>query len=152
MDRRDLLAGVAGVALATAGCSGNGGGEEPPEGVPASIHEYLSGVSNYDDELTDLTGEDEVTVTVGAEGNGGYLAFSPAAFRIDAGTTVRWEWSGRGGPHNVVSVSASDFEFDSGSAVPEREPFAVTFEETGVGVYHCSPHSVSGMRAGFEVV
>lgn len=152
MERRELLAGM-GVALATAGCAQSGGdGGGAPDGVPPTIHDYLSEVGNYDGELADRTGESEVTVSVGAEGNGGNLAFAPVAFRIDAGTTVTWEWTGQGGLHNVVSVGDSDFEFDSGQTVIEREPFSVTFEETGVGVYHCEPHSVSGMRGGFEVV
>ncbi|ESP90042.1 halocyanin 2 [Candidatus Halobonum tyrrellensis G22] len=32
------------------------------------------------------------------------MAFDPAAVAVDAGTTVTWEWTGRGGEQDVVAV------------------------------------------------
>ncbi|WP_459862429.1 plastocyanin/azurin family copper-binding protein, partial [Haloplanus litoreus] len=62
----------------------------------------MSDVGNYS-EVADATGQDEVTITVGAQGNGGAFAFGPPAVQIDPGTTVVWEWNGEGGQHNVVA-------------------------------------------------
>jgi len=50
----------------------------------------------------DRTGQEAMTIEVGAEGNGGALAFGPAAVQVDPGTTVVREWTGEGGQHNVV--------------------------------------------------
>jgi halocyanin-like protein len=152
------LGGIGGVALLSglAGCTGGGGeGKSVPEDVPAPVHNFLTsgvGTGNYERSMADRTGEDAVRVAVGASGNGGNLAFDPPAMRIDAGTTVVWEWTGRGGTHNVVSVEDSEFSFESGNAVVEREPFERTFEEPGIGLYYCVPHASAGMNGAFEVV
>ncbi len=109
---------------------------------------WFSDVSNYDGTV-DRTGRDEVTVDVGAAGNGGRLAFGPAAVRVDPGTTVAWEWTGRGGRHNVV---AEDGGFVSGGpVVSDEERFEYTFEESGVYEYYCSPHRGLGMKGAVVV-
>ncbi|PSP92060.1 halocyanin domain-containing protein, partial [Halobacteriales archaeon QS_4_66_20] len=62
------------------GSGGNG------SGFP-QVEEYLSDANNYEGSVEDLTGEDSVTVEVGA---GSGLAFGPAAIQVDPGTTVTW--------------------------------------------------------------
>ena len=109
-----------------------------------SIDDYLSATSNYDGTVADRTGRDEVTVAVGAEGNGGGFAFDPAAVRVDAGTMVVWEWTGSGGLHNVVAETG---DFDSGDPVSGDSPtFEYTVPDAGTWRYHCTPHRALGMK------
>jgi halocyanin-like protein len=144
MNRREFLRTAGGAAGGTAAVSagtspaaaaegGGGGGGEPDLGG------YLDGANNYEGSVTDATGQDEVTVEVGAGSTG--LAFGPAAVHVDNGATVVWEWTGRGGNHNVVS---EDDVFNSGPAAPSG-PFEYTFEEDGIYPYFCAPHKASGM-------
>jgi serine/threonine-protein kinase len=146
IDRRTFLmgAGAAAIAPLLAGCSGDGGnGGDGGGDVPQEIDEHLSDANGYDGSLADHTGEGEVTVDVGA-GDVGY-AFSPAAVRIDSGTTVVWEWTGEGGTHNVVH-QGGDFESDLYS--DQGETFEHTFEESGNYRYYCNPHRDNGMKGG----
>jgi halocyanin-like protein len=109
---------------------------------------WFDNVSNFDG-VVDRTGQSEVTVTVGAAGNGGNLAFGPAAIRVDPGTTVTWEWNGKGGAHNVI---AEEGTFDSGSAVSEAgTTFEYTFESEGQFLYYCDPHEIVGMKGAVVV-
>lgn len=118
-------------------------------GVPASVREHLSDVSNFDGTLRDRTGEETVTVDVGAAGNGGNFAFAPPAIEISVGTTVQWEWTGNGGAHNVVEV---DERFTSGPSVSGTGvQFERAFEEPGVYNYYCNPHRALGMKASIVV-
>lgn len=57
--------------------SGDSGGSSSD--ASEEVSSYLSGVSNFDGTVTDMTGQDIVTVAVGTEGNGDASAFSPAA-------------------------------------------------------------------------
>jgi len=107
---------------------------------------YLSEEGTWGGVTTDGTGRTAVTVDVGAEGNGNFFAFSPAALVVDPGTTVRWRWTGDGGGHNVVS---EDEVFNSGDPVTEAgAEFEYTFgdDETGVYQYFCNPHKSSQMK------
>jgi halocyanin-like protein len=104
----------------------------------------MSDVGNYDG-VVDQTGSGEVTVTVGAEGNGGNFAFGPAAVQVDPGTTVVWEWNGEGGQHNVVTEEGGDFESELSSEAGFT--FEQTLEEEGVIKYFCQPHRALGMKA-----
>ena len=145
-DRRTFikLAGVAAVAPAVAGCS-SGEGSGDGGDVPDEIDDYLSGANGYDGALEDRTGESRTTVEVGA---GGGLAYAPAAIRVDAGTTVVFEWTGEGGGHNVVDEDGgfeSDLYSDAGAT------FEHTFEEAGNYRYYCDPHKASGMKGGVVV-
>ncbi|WP_235028073.1 halocyanin domain-containing protein, partial [Halorubrum sp. JWXQ-INN 858] len=80
------------------------------------------------------------------------LAFDPPAVRVDAGTTVVWEWTGAGGAHNVESDDGSATEFSSGEAVDaDGETFEVTFEDPGVQLYACTPHVGVGMLGAVHV-
>ena len=165
-DRRTFvkLAGTAAIAPAIAGCSGGEGSSDGGNGdtddhgdngasnggdnggdVPQEIDDYLSGANEYDGTLADHTGESQVTVEVGG---GGGLAFVPAAIRIDAGTTVVFEWTGEGGAHNVVD---EDGGFESDLYSDAGETFEHGFEEAGNYRYYCNPHKSSGMRGGIVV-
>ena len=166
LSRRRYLAGTgAALTIGTlAGCSGGGDGSDGSDGgdgsggggnavedVPSEIDEYLSDARMYDGTIMDFTGQDEVTVQVGA-GDIGY-AFSPAAIRIDSSTTVVWEWTGEGGAHNVESVEESESDFSSGDAVAEEgETFEQSFDNTGIQLYRCTPHQANGMLGAIEVV
>ena len=130
--RRALLAAGSATVAALAGCAGavfpGGDGGAPAE------------------ERVDRTGEATVTVAVGADGG---FSFAPAHVRIDAGTTVVWEWTGYGGGHNVYAVDgsfASDLVAGSGHA------FERTFEAPGTVEYVCTPHQTRGMRGTVAVV
>jgi halocyanin-like protein len=123
---------------------GESGGGKPDYGG------WLSDVGNYDGTTVDQTGNSEVTISVGAEGNGGGFAFDPPAVHVDAGTTVVWEWTGQGGGHNVVSDG--DGPLDSGSPVAaEGTTYEYTFEEDGIYNYYCSPHEGLGMKGSVVV-
>lgn len=134
--RRRLLAALS-VAVPAAGCL-----ESTNEGPYGG---YLADANGFDG-AADHTGQDTVAVTVGA-GQG--LAFAPAAVRVSVGTTVRWEWTGRGGRHNVAS---EDGTLSSDYYVTEGKTYEHTFEETGVVQYYCSPHRGAGMLGVVEIV
>jgi len=128
-------------AAATAGAA-VAGGAASATAAPPGFDGWLSNVSNYDG-VADETGKSEVTIEVGAQGNNGGFAFGPAAVRVDPGTTVVWEWTGKGGSHNVV---AKDGSFESELTDETGFTFSQTFEETGVRKYFCRPHKPMGMK------
>jgi halocyanin-like protein len=143
MTRRGLFrAGATGAALATGVALG-------ADGAAAQYGGWLDDVDNYDG-THDRRGEDEVTVEVGTGENG--LRFGPAAVLIDPGATVVWEWTGRGGAHNVV---AEDETFDSGETVDETGyTFEYTFADAAEGDvfnYRCTPHQAVGMKGAVAV-
>jgi halocyanin-like protein len=139
MGRRSVLAAGAGIAATTA-LPGAASAQ------PDDLESWLSDANNYDG-IQDATGQDEVTVEVGAGENG--LAFGPAAVRVDPGTTVRWEWPGEGGTHNVA---ATDGAFRSGDAVSGSDvTFEHTFESDGEYRYVCEPHETVGMLGAVVV-
>jgi halocyanin-like protein len=154
--RRDLLyaLAVSGSSI-LAGCGGGNSGttssDESATGtqtgdadlLPAEASAYLASSENFDGTATDMTGTDTVTIDVGAEGNGGNFAFSPVAVRIDAGTTVKWVWTGEGSFHNVV---AEDGSFQSEQTNNAGFEFEQTFEDPGLYRYYCSPHESLGMK------
>jgi len=150
-----------------AGCttetdSGDGGDDSGDTGTPtedtgggspsydqAAAEEYLPGVGNYDGTVVDERGSSSVTVAVGTAGNGGNYAFSPPAVVVDAGTTIQFEWTGKGQRHNVVH-EGGDYESErySGAGVT----FERTFDSTGVSRYFCTPHKRLGMKDIVAVV
>ncbi len=152
--RRTLLkrTGAVAIPVAVAGClSHKSDGIEEDESW-----EYVDDEADYEGWLdetesytgtVDWTGRDEVTVRVGT-GNYGYQ-YSPAAIRVDEGTTVVWEWTGEGGPHDVV---ATDERFESDNHRRAGATFEYTFEETGVCTYFCRPHEAVGMKGAVDVV
>lgn len=146
LDRRRFVSST-GAAIAAVALAGCGGGDE--EEVPNAIDEHLQDANLYEGEIDDQTGEDEVTVDVGA-GDG--LAFDPPAVRVDAGTTVVWEWTGEGGGHNVSSTDDSDSEFHAEVTDEEGHTFEETFDEAGHQLYECEPHAANGMLGAVDVV
>ncbi len=168
LDRRTFLttAGAAG-AVALAGCTGGGDGNDSPDdggndgpddggdgGGDGGSATYLDEEPPYSDWFDGANGyegtvdrrdADEVTVTVGV-GDG--FAFDPPAVAVSAGTAVTWEWTGRGGSHNVVH---RDGDFQSEYAMEEGHTYSYTVEETGTYEYYCDPHEGSGMKGVVHV-
>ncbi|WP_193767617.1 halocyanin domain-containing protein [Halorientalis pallida] len=171
--RRSLLARcgqvtAAGALLGVAGCvdrsaSGSGGetDTEPETDEPAATPTaegaaggrpdfggWLDDANGFDGEVMDATGQETVTVTVGAGEDA--FAFDPPAVHVDSGTTVEFEWTGEGGAHDVVSAESGPL--DSGSAVGgEGVHYEHTFEEDGVFDYTCLPHQSIGMLGSVVV-
>jgi len=137
--RRGVLRGTAAglAATATAGVAS----------AQSAFGDWFSDVSNYEG-VVDATGRSEVTVTVGSEANGGNFGFDPAAIRVDPGTTVVWEWNGKGGVHNVV---ADDGSYESELVAESGHTFSRTFESEGVSLYYCNPHLALGMKGAVVV-
>ncbi|MFC7232582.1 halocyanin domain-containing protein [Saliphagus sp. GCM10025308] len=128
--------------------NGNGNGNGNGDGNDGGDYDfdgYLDDANNYDG-VEDHTGESEVTVDVGAGSDG--FGYGPAAIVVDSGTTVVWEWTGKGSPHDVI---AEDGSFESEMLSDEGETFEHTFEETGTFTYHCSPHVNMGMKGAVVV-
>ena len=147
LSRRWFLRGTsAALAVGTlAGCTGDG------DGPSEDVENHLSDAKNYEGSLEDMTGENDVTIDVGAGPNG--YAFDPAAVRISSGTTVIWEWTGKGGAHNVASVEGSETEFDSGESVEgEDNEYEHSFDSAGSQLYICEPHKAQRMKGAIEVV
>ena len=135
VSRRGFLTTVAGTA-ATAAAAGTATAQ-------ASFDGWMSDVGNYS-EVADATGQSEVTITVGAQGNGGAFAFGPPAVQVDPGTTIIWEWNGEGGQHNVVAEEGGELE--SELTAEAGFTFEQTFDSEGVIKYFCQPHRALGMK------
>lgn len=146
MNRRRLLRVGALAVAGLAGCSGDGDGSTGD--TTEAYGDWFSNVKNFEDTV-DRTAEEEVDVVVGAEGNGGAFAFDPAAVKVSRGTTVVWEWTGKGSSHNVL---AEDGTFASSLTAEEGHIFEYTFEETGLYRYYCKPHRSLGMKGAVRVV
>lgn len=114
----------------------------------AGVDEWVSDTSNYEGSVVDETGQSELTVVVGAQGNDGNFAFAPPAIEVSTGTTVIWEWNGKGGQHNVVD---QDGAFSSELTSDEGYTFEHAFESAGTYRYYCEPHKSLGMK-GIVVV
>lgn len=139
MNRRTLLGTLPVAAGAgVAGCLGSlvGGASGPDEG---GFEEYVSGANGYEGPV-DRTGQDELTVTVGAGSRG--IAFDPPGVVASEGVTVTWEWTGRGGSHNVVSTNGL---FESALSSAAGNTFTKTLGQVGVYKYYCQPHESVGM-------
>jgi halocyanin-like protein len=126
---------------------------EKPTNTPvdreSAINSWLSDTSNYSS-IEDFTGEDPLTIDVGTEGNRGNYAFAPPAVEVSTGTTIVWNWTGEGGPHNVVD---NDGAFDSGEPTPdENHTFEVNLDQSGLFLYVCEPHESIGMKGAISTV
>jgi halocyanin-like protein len=154
MNRRDFLRTAGGASVAATAASGTAAAQEEGGGGGGNVRPDWGGhLDGVDGGYQDLRGSSEVTVEVGASGNGGALAFAPAGIWVDPGTTVTWEWTGEGGGHNVVS-SEGPASLDSGAAVSEAgATYEHTFSEdqTGITKYHCAPHESLGMLGAVAV-
>jgi len=131
-------------ATATATEADDSGGDG---GASAELEEWFSNVDNYDS-VADETGSDQVTVSVGAQGNGGAFAYDPPAIRISTGTTVVWEWTGQGAQHNVAAEGGA---FESELNAEEGFTFEHTFSSSGTYRYACTPHRTLGMKGAVIV-
>lgn len=145
------LAGLAGLGL-LAGCTASGATPTPTDDpyVPTEpdYAGWFEGVSNYRGTV-DRRGEPEVRVLVGTAGSTGFYKFDPPAVAVSQGTSVVWEWTGKGGTHNVVAAHGT---FDSGKLVSKAgHTFAHTFDEPGVFTYVCEPHRSMGMKGAVFV-
>lgn len=107
---------------------------------------WLSDVKNYEGATLDFRGQSEVTVDVGAGSDN--IRFAPPAILVDPGTTVVWEWTGKGGGHNVVHQPSGDGEpaFETEIASEAGHTFEYTFEAEDVFKYYCAPHKPFGMK------
>ncbi|MFC6756786.1 MULTISPECIES: halocyanin domain-containing protein [Haloarcula] len=122
---------------------------EPPTTGYEAVDNWMANAGNFDGTVTDRTEANTATVRVGAEGNGGTFAFDPPVLRISTGSTVRWEWTGDGGGHNV---SFDEADIDSGEVTHEPDStFEHTFDETGQYLYSCLPHKGVGMKGAVIV-
>ena len=123
-------------------------GDEPARSTPSGgdLDGWMDGVENYDG-VVDRRGESEVRVEVGATGNGGEFAFSPAAVHVDPGTTVVWEWVGS----KVYDVVDSAGLFASPEATGAGQRYAVRFEGDGLSTYECTEYGPLGMRGAVLV-
>lgn len=154
-------------AVALAGCAGDGDGNGDVETIAGSeypaVDEWLTTTDvgdaddTYEGNIVDRRDADDVTVDVGAEGNGDGYAYGPSAVAVSSGTEIQWDWTGDGGAHNVEAepddqIGESDFEFSSGEAVAgEDNEYTRTFDESGIALYHCEPHLSLGMKGAIVV-
>jgi halocyanin-like protein len=147
--RRFLRGAVPAVGAAALGSQGVKGQETA---TPAQQRPDWGGwLEGIDGGYRDARGEDNVTVRVGASGNGGDFAFGPAGLWVDPGTTVTFQWTGAGGGHNVVARSGPA-DLDSGDPVDDTGyTYEVTLEEGGITEYVCIPHESLGMLGAIAV-
>ncbi len=136
--RRGLLRAGAGATAAVAVASAAG-----TTAAQTDFDGWLSDVGNYDGTVVDATGQDQVTVDVGVQANGGAFGFGPAAVQVDPETTVRWEWTGEGSQHNVVDEAEN---FESELASEEGFTYERALNSEGVLKYYCTPHRGVGMK------
>jgi len=179
MDRRKFVktAGVA-AAVGAAGCL-----QVPPETTDDDNDPDSTGTcfdecednkrrpsptEGQDGHFTDMTGQSEVTVEVGASSTG--FVFNSADIVVSSGTTVVWTWTGEGGQHNVAHADGKEayepggeppIQKEAGGSDPlfrselvneEGHEFSYTFDEAGMYDYVCTVHINQGMIGSVEVV
>ena len=151
MQRREFMRAASGVAAASAvgaGATGTAVAQEEPDWP-----DFVQEAPNF--QTTDLRGQDEVTVSVGAGDDG--LLFDPSAIWIDPGTTVTWEWTGEGGDHDVTTeedASTNGVTLASDLTAEAGFTYEFTFDEETDGsitAYYCAPHIGVDMKGGVAV-
>ncbi|WP_224269800.1 halocyanin domain-containing protein [Haloprofundus salinisoli] len=150
MKRRDFLRAAGGSAAAAAAASGTAAAAEEGGGGGGQQPDFGSWLSGVEGGYQDMRGQSEVTVQVGADGNGGAYAFQPAGIWVDSGTKVIWEWTGEGGGHNVAHQGGPG-DYTSETSSEAGFTFEYTFEEGGISEYHCEPHAGLGMKGAVAV-
>lgn len=133
------LAGCAGSSNSDGSGSGDGNGANSGS---EDFDGWMEGVPNYDG-VTNFTGQEEAIVETGTQTSEGPYGFEPAAIRISTGTTVVWEWTGEGSPHNVVDDGGA---FESELLSDAGATFEHAFETEGTYKYSCVPHESMGMK------
>jgi len=147
VSRRGFLRASAGATAAAGAATATTGTAAAQSKMPD-----FGDVTDVDGGTEDLRGESEVTVEVGASGNGGNLAFSPAGIWVDPGTTVTWEWTGEGGDHNVESTGGpAEFSSELVGDAGFTFEFEFTEEHAGITNYQCNPHASLGMLGAVAV-
>ncbi len=131
--------------------SGGGGGASPEWGDWFTDSARGGAVGNYDGSTVDKTGQDSVTVEVGAEGNGGTYAYAPPAVKISPGTEVTFKWVSNTHDIQVESKPAGSSWGGVTSIKNEGFTHSHTFETSGTYLYYCTPHLSAGMKAGIFV-
>ncbi|RYJ12877.1 halocyanin domain-containing protein [Halogeometricum borinquense] len=137
--------GASGEAGASASDGSTGESESDETSADASAQSFdgwLAGTGNYDG-IEDHRGESEVTIEVGATGNGGEFAFEPAAIHIDPGTVVRWEWVGTAGAYDVMDEQVG---YASDQLRGTGHEYALAFDGDGLSKYECTKYGDKGMR------
>lgn len=119
----------------------SGSDESESGGDSRSFGGWLANTDNYDG-VVDRRGRDEVTVEVGAEGNGGPLAFEPAAVHVSPGTTVTWEWVG----DRRYDVTDPELDYGSEQVSGAGYTYAASFGGDGLSTYESTEYSDQGMR------
>ena len=114
---------------------------DPEEDPETQVAGWLADTPNWDGNIEDFTGEDDITIANGDPNDEGQFIYDPPAVTVDAGTTVIWEWAGSD-THTVTHEVDDDEEpeFDSGNIDGDGETWEFTFEEGGVYLYYCVPH------------
>ena len=165
--RRRALALAAGGTLGTlAGCLGS----FDPSGDESGDNE--SGDDDTNDESTDATDvpepeyghwfdgvdygetvdrrdEDEVAIAVGA-GDG--FRIDPAAVWVDYDTTIRWEWTGDTGMHDVVTYDGpAEIRSELTDGADHEYAITVTEADEGITRYSCRPHQALGEQGAIVV-
>jgi halocyanin-like protein len=144
ISRRGFVRGAAGATALGAGASGTATAQSKQPDFGGYLDDAAGG------EIKDLRGNKEVTVEVGAGGQG--VAFAPSGIWIDTGTKVTFEWVGNQS-HNILfdsqpdGAGVSDYESLEGSGFTT----SITFETKGVYKYYCQPHKSLGMVGGVAV-
>ena len=144
LTRRDLFRVGAGAATAAAAT----GAASPTYAQTEFDYDgWFDDAMNFEGTV-DMTGEEEVTVEVGAGDVG--LAFDPAAIHVDPGTTVVFEWTGEGGGHNVVEQETGE-RYESERTDEGGTTYEITYETDGISKYVCVPHVGNGMVGAVAV-
>ncbi|WP_338741005.1 halocyanin domain-containing protein [Haloplanus salilacus] len=153
MTRRGALRTAVGSAAAAVGVGASANTAAAQNGVDYGgwFGSESGGETQNFDGTVDRTGQDAVTVEVGADGNGGPYAFAPAAVRVDPGTTITFEWVSD--THNVLIEEGPSESDWSGVEAIENSGFTHerTFETEGVYKYYCQPHLALGMKGAVVV-
>ncbi|WP_435079594.1 halocyanin domain-containing protein [Halococcus sp. AFM35] len=145
MNRRTALKIAAGAT--TAGMVAGFAEPATAQTNAGNLNTWFEDVENYDG-VVDKTGTETVRIEVGAIGNGGSFAFSPAAIRVDPGATIIWEWTGEGGSHNVA---AEDGSYESDLLSDAGATYEHAFTDEGVSRYACTPHESMGMKGAIII-
>ncbi len=129
--------------------------DEVADGTTNGDGDNGDSIDLHDEEFTDLTGDDVVTVdTRRGEDDEPNFVFDPAFITVDEGTTIEWV-NTDGVFHTVTSTDSINNRSGGGDEFDERfssegDTIELTFDEAGMQPYYCSPHSGS-MYGAIEI-
>ncbi|WP_227373706.1 plastocyanin/azurin family copper-binding protein [Haladaptatus halobius] len=138
-----LAAGMTGTVIVTKSPSETTTSESAPHTDSGEVEDIQP---NEPQTIRDLTGQSEITVTVGPDGT---LQFDPAGARISSGATITWVWESN--THNVIPESQPDEANWKGTpGAPSKRydsgyTYSHTFATPGMYEYYCQPHKSAGM-------